>query len=166
MSVYLSTLSFSIISFHKLYWTIIQYHCCQYGRAGSTVLTNYNSDGEKMTILLRTYPLYTESALTHYLGVVEPVYSKFTDNGSVSTSGHTTEGSTASSLASPRLTNFQVSYIKINEISIEMMMFSLSYSNECETSFLMIILLIYFRFDVIITFLWCLFEYLQSNSEH
>ena len=149
-----------------------------------------------MTILLRTYPLYTESALTHYLGigftclgqdqmfhtaptilishsllclklltpwcrvvpvtlhhirvifypflpcvpattlssitpslpfiifnhdttsppfsflcigVVEPVYSKFTENGSVSTSGHTTEGSTSSSLASPRLTNFQVS---------------------------------------------------------
>ena len=74
-----------------------------------------------MTILLRTYPLYTESALTHYLGVVEPVYSKFTDNGSVSTSGHTTEGSTASSLASPRLTNFQVRYIKANEISISIL---------------------------------------------
>jgi PAS domain S-box-containing protein len=40
----------------------------KFGRAGSTVLTNYNSDGEKMTISLRTYPLYTEVALTHYLG--------------------------------------------------------------------------------------------------
>ena len=54
-----------------------------------------------------TSPLLTSSLLL--TGVVEPVYSKFTENGSVSTSGHTTEGSTSSSLASPRLTNFQVS---------------------------------------------------------
>ena len=40
----------------------------KYGRAGSTVITNYNSDGEKIVILLKTYPLYTESTLTHYLG--------------------------------------------------------------------------------------------------
>jgi PAS domain-containing protein len=38
------------------------------GRAGSTTLTNYNAEGEKVVICLRLYPLYTDSILTHYLG--------------------------------------------------------------------------------------------------
>jgi hypothetical protein len=63
------------------------------GRAGSTTLTNYNTDGEKIMICLRLYPLYTDSMLTHYLGVVEPVQTnKFNTNGNVSSAGHTTEG--------------------------------------------------------------------------
>jgi hypothetical protein len=65
----------------------------KHGRAGSTVLTNYTSEGDSLTILLRVYPLYIENSLTHYLGDVEPIQSK-DHNGNTSTSGHTTEGST------------------------------------------------------------------------
>ena len=45
-------------------------------RAGSTVVTNYTSKGEKIVIFVRVYPLYTDGVLTHYLGAMEPIPSE------------------------------------------------------------------------------------------
>jgi hypothetical protein len=63
-----------------------------------------------LTPSLLSHPLSLRLTLSHSspAGVVEPVYSKFSENGSVSTSGHTTEGSVSSSLSPSRASTFKV----------------------------------------------------------
>lgn len=95
-------------------------------------------------------PHYPVSNLTWqpYLtlpGVVEPVYSKFSENGSVSTSGHTTEGSVSSSLSPSRASTFKVRYDTTYCITFDLL---LSYSNSKVDMILSLLYTISFLLDL------------------